>query len=259
MVTIILPISRTEYLKPVFDCLNNLERPADTELLIITDGDEKLQKAVDKRLDSIHYSGIKVINFGDKPAETIADRRHRIAAIHNKAKHHISEYSDLVFCIEDDTVYPKEALNNLISLRVPQDSIEFVSGVELGRWKTKYIGGWICDNPNEPRIIKSVMPSDGSYTDISLINAAGLYCLLVEADLYKQHDFEPLDKKGTNGLGCDVNFGLWMNRKGYKGIMDWNTQCDHIGEKGSVNLGNTKPVQVEFYMRGDKWENRLLR
>lgn len=256
MITILLPISRGEYLKPVFDCLNTLERPSNTELLIITDGNDELQKAVDKRLDSINYKRIQVINFGDKPAENINDRRFRISAIHNKAKHYIPENCEYVFTIEDDTVYPPNTLTKILKEFKDSDYTGMVSGVELGRHKTKYIGGWIVDNILDPMKIESIMPKDTD--EPSVVQASGLYCALIDAGLYKQHNFAPFDKDGKNGLSCDVNFGLWICRKGYFVLFDWSIQCDHIGEKGSVNLGNTKPVQVVFEKHINRWSSRVV-
>ena len=103
MVTIVLPISRTDFLKPVFDSLEALHKPENTELLIITDGNQALQMAVDKRLDQLNFKRIQVLNFGDTPADTIDSRRYRISAIHNFARHHIPEEADFVMLLEDDT------------------------------------------------------------------------------------------------------------------------------------------------------------
>lgn len=256
MITIVLPISRTDYLRPVFNCLDKLERPEDTELLIITDGDESLARAVDRRLDSISYKRIQVISFGDTPAEDIDSRRYRIAAIHNKAKHFVSNECEYVFLVEDDTAYPANSLakmlRTMMSPLMGDLQNGFIQGTELGRRKTPYVGGWICDDINNPAVISSVMPPRGGQL-FSAIDAGGLYCCLVGFDLYKRHMFEPFDKEGNNGLSCDLNFGLWMSRQGYDCYIDWSIVCDHIGEKGSVNLGNTKPVQVVFERVNGKW------
>jgi hypothetical protein len=93
------------------------------------------------------------------------------------------------------------------------------------------------------------MPSQG----LQEIDAGGLYCALIDADLYKMHTFEPLDKQGWNGLSCDVNFGLYLRQQGYKCLIDWDLQTDHIGEYGSVNLGNTKPEELIFIKTNGEW------
>jgi hypothetical protein len=252
MISIILPISRTDFLKPVFDCLNALERPADTELLIITDGDESLGRAVDRRLDSISFKRIQVVNFGDKPGEDINSRRYRISAIHNKAAYYIPNDCEYVFSIEDDTTYPPDTLTRMLKTFEGYSNCAFVEGIELGRRKTPYIGGWKADDVNNPSEILSVMPSHG----LQNIDAGGLYCALIDADLYKMHTFEPFDKQGTNGLSCDLNFGLYLRQQNYDCFIDWSIQCDHIGETGSVNLGNTRPVQVIFEKATNRWSAR---
>lgn len=253
MTTLVLPISRTGYLKPVFDCLNALEKPEDTELLIITDGELELSRAIDRRLDQISYRRIRVISFGDAPAESIKDRRLRISAIHNKARYHIPEDCEYVLSIEDDTVYPPKTLSELLLTMTTQPTAAFVQGVELGRHNTPYVGGWLADDCYNPSSIESVMPVQ----EIQEIQAGGLYCALIDADLYKQHYFEPF-ADFPKGLSCDLNFGLYLVQQGYTCWMDWSIQCDHIGVKGSVNLGNTKPVKVLFERQGDAWTLETL-
>lgn len=249
MICVVLPISRKDYLKPVFDSLAALHTPEDTQLLIITDGDHELERAVDRRLDSIHFSRIQVVSFGDSPAEDIDSRRYRISAIHNKARHLIPEETDYVMLLEDDTTYPPNTLTKFIKTLDNVDSAVFVEGVELGRHNSPYVGGWKADSVYKPNEFLSVMPNHG----IQNIDAGGLYCCLVEAELYRMHQFEPWDKEGKNGLSCDVNFGLYLRQMGYDCFIDWSIQLDHIGDRGSVNLGNTKPVQIIFQKKDGKW------
>lgn len=253
MVTIVLPISRTDFLRPVFECLKNLDKPSDTELLIITDGNEYLQKAVDKRIEGLKFERIRVINFGDTPGEDIDSRRYRISAIHNKAKYYVPDDCEYVLLLEDDTIYPKDTLTKMLNIYKSSnllDNVAFVQAVQLGRHNAPYIGGWTCDDIENPTEITSVLPQEG----ITKIDAGGLYCCLVEAFEYKQHTFEPFDKIGKNGLSCDVNLGIYLRQKGYTCYIDWSIQTDHIGDRGSVNLGNTKPVQLKFKKwRDDRW------
>lgn len=240
-------------MKPVFDSLKALIRPLDTELLIITDGDSNLDKALEHKLNGTVFASIRFIKFGDIPSEGIANRRHRIAAIHNKARHYINDKCDYVLLIEDDTTYPPDTLTKMVETISYEDGA-YVTGVELGRWNTPYVGAWKADNIHEPNEIISVMPSHG----LQEIDAGGLYCCLVDAELYRMHQFEPLDKQGKNGLSCDVNFGLYLRQQGYKCLIDWSIQCDHIGDKGSVNLGNTKPEQVRFSKVNNEWIARRV-
>ncbi len=249
MVNIVLPISRQDYLKPVFDSLNALDRPSDTELIILTDGSRELERAVDSRLDSLNYSNVKIVSFGSQPASTINDRRYRISAIHNQAKHYISEDCDYVFSIEDDTTYPPDTLVKMLDTFGKYEETAFVEGVQLGRHRTPYVGGWLIDDVYNPQHIESVMP----HPDLQRIQAGGLYCALIDAQLYRMHYFEPYDKNGTNGLSCDVNFGIYLAQMGFSSWIDWTIPCDHIGDKGSVNIGNTPIRKVTFELTKNRW------
>lgn len=265
MITIVLPISRRDFLRPIFNCLEQLDRPADTELIILLDGDADLAKAVDARLDLISYAGIRVGSFGDGPVPDRASRRFRISEIHNHIKDQIPDNCDYVFSIEDDTTYPPDTLTKMLGFFDYYEDCAFVEAVELGRHKSKYVGGWKADNIEDPIMISSVMPNFNA-DELELlamkrpvmerIDAGGLYCALIKADLYKEHHFEPFDQQGENGLSCDVNFGLWLRRKGFSCFMDWSIQCDHIGDKGSVNMGNTMPIQIVFEKRKGRWTSR---
>lgn len=250
MITIVLPISRKDYLLAMFRCLDQLIRPQDTELLLIVDADQDVALTVDRCLDLIHYNHIQVVNFGDSPASELKDRRNRISEIHNFAKKYISKESDQVFLIEDDTVFQPEALAQLTEAMEKSGAV-FAQGVEIGRWKTPYIGGWIADNIKNPKMIKSVVPFDSGVQEI---DAGGLYCALVEAKVYLKHHFQPFDKVGTNGLSCDVNFGLWLRQLGMKVVMNWDVQCGHYKDGQQLRLSNVRPV-VALFEKDDnnKW------
>jgi len=243
-----------EYLRPVFNCLAKLIKPPDTELIIITDGDAALEQAVDRRLDSINFRRIQVISFGDIPAEDIDSRRYRISAIHNKAKHFVTDKCEYVMLVEDDTTYPPDALNKMLKIINYNENCGYVEGIELGRRKTPYLGAWKADDLKDPHEIVSIMPSHG----VQNIDAGGFYCALTNADTYRNHYFEPFDKVGKIGLSCDVNYCLYLRNQGLDCIVDHSIQCDHIGDKGSVNLGNTKPTRVIFEKTKNKWFARTV-
>lgn len=249
MITIVLPISRNNYLLPLFKCLDDLLRPRDTELLIITDGNQELELQVQKCLEMVWFTRIQIVNFGGSPAADIEDRRLRISEIHNFAKQYIPENCDQVFLMEDDTVFDTDALAQLQGA-MKKTGAAFVQGVEVGRWKTPYIGGWIADNFMEPSIIQSVKPGEG----IQEIDAGGLYCALVDAKAYLQHHFEPYAKQNMKGLGCDVNFGLWLRKLGMKVMMNWDVQCGHYKDSYLLRLEELRPVVAVFDLNdNNKW------
>lgn len=242
MITFVLPISRREWLKPVFDSLENVNRPMDSNLLILVDGDNNLVNAIERRCEHLRHYNIQIVKFGDNPVESIEDRRYRIAAIHNKAKNLIPP-CQYVFLIEDDTTYPPDTLMKMVDSFQRFEDAGLIEGVQMGRHKTPYIGAWVADDIEIPEKVQSILPG---LEGIEPIDAGGFYCALTEAELYKNHHFEPFDKEGKVGLSSDFNYGLYLRRLGYQNYIDWSILCDHIGEKGSVNLGNKTPVTVEF-------------
>jgi hypothetical protein len=241
VITVIMPISRKEYLLPMFKCLEELKKPEDTELLLILDGDQELGQMVDSLLDLLSYRRVQVRDFGDSPAAALHERRMRISQVHNFAKQFISEDVDQVFLVEDDTNFSPDSM---LQLKKTMDGTgaAFVQGIEVGRWKTPYIGGWLVNDIHHPTKVTSVAPQKG----ILEIDAGGLYCALVDANEYFMHLFEPYDKIGKNGLACDLNFGLWLRQKGKTVLMDWSVECGHYKEGRQLRLEDVKPVIVTF-------------
>lgn len=263
MITCVLLISRLDYLGKVFKCLNDMQKPPGTELLLIVDSiDKPLLAFVNKEIDNLNFSVIKVKYSGNIAAKNdIADRRFRISELHNLARYEIDKKCEYVYLHEDDTIAPPDTLVKLLKVFDIFEDCGFAQGIELGRHKSQYCGAWAVDNLDKPHTIASVMPVYDGAKPLDVyerIDAGGLYCALVKAELYYNHYFEPFDKQGKNGLSCDLNFGLWIRRKEYSCILDWSIQCDHIGDKGSVNLGNTRPVQVVFEKTRDKWFGRTI-
>lgn len=256
-ITVILPISRTDYLYEVFNCLADLEKPTSTELIIVTDGDKNLKKEVDSALDMLNFRRIRVLEFGVSPAEDIESRRYRISAIHNMLKHYIPEACDYVLSVEDDTTFPCYALTRLKESIEQNENCVFAQGVQLGRRNSPYIGAWRTDDLYEPSVIESVLPTTVGGYNLHIhdfIDAGGLYCALIDADLYKIHTFAPFDAEGWNGLSCDLNFGLYLRQQGYQCVMNNQVVCGHLTEKGSIDLTNTEPDQVVFNKVNDKWK-----
>jgi glycosyltransferase involved in cell wall biosynthesis len=252
MIQIILPISRSDYLDKVFQCLNSLIKPKDTELLIVLDGkSETLEYLIVTYLERTDFKWITVITFeSDGPKEEIKDRRQRIADIHNLAREYIKDTCEYVFCIEDDTTYPPETLKQFLSHRAV-----YVEGVQLGRHNTPYIGAW---ESNGVDYALSMMPPTNENIKISRIIAGGLYCCLIKANHYKEHDFKVFDEEGSNGLGCDFNLGYELTIKKHRVcLIDWTIQCGHLTPKGSIDMSNTIPKQVMFEKK-DRWRARVV-
>jgi hypothetical protein len=263
MITIVLPISRTEHLDKVFKCLDSLICENNTELLIIVDGKDILP-VVREKAYSLKYSSIRVNLFeSDGAKDSINERRYRISDIHNFAVRFIRPDCDYVFLCEDDTTFPADSLEKLFCDIKKSDYIGYVTGVQLGRHGSPYVGAWDCDNIDYPTQITSVTKNFRENNEhMEMIDAGGFYCCLTKASLYKNHIFEPFDQKGHNGLSCDVNYGLSLRNATHSNwlcFIDWSIECDHlVGKNGIINIRNTKPIQVQFNKVGMDWRAKKL-
>jgi hypothetical protein len=97
-----------------------------------------------------------------------------------------------------------------------------ITGVELGRWGVPYVGAWRADDVSKAKEITSI-ENKTKEPCIEEIDGCGLYCALIDAELYKQHEFTI-----KNGLGPDVNLGLFLRNKGKKNYIDWSIPVTHL-------------------------------
>lgn len=251
--TILLLVSREDYLDEVFTALNDLQcNKKTTALLCIVNGDNQLFVDTRNRCELSKFSQRLAIQV--KPKQKIRQydiggRRKAIAELHNEAKTHIN--SEYVFGIEDDTIVPKNALKRLMQYA---DDVELgmASGVELGRWGIPYIGAWRVDDINNPTSIVSLAKG----TAVEPIDAGGFYCFLTPAKHYQAHTFEPFD---GNGLGPDVNFGLALRQQGLNNYADFDIKCTHKTTDKDITFANTKPRQIKMYKRHNQWRQDIIK
>jgi glycosyltransferase involved in cell wall biosynthesis len=239
----ILPVSRIEYLDRVLESLLNQSYKPHTSLLVVVDGSNELFVRVHNKLANIPLDYVLCVrseNLGDAPASTIPQRRQRISTIHNQIKGLISDDTDWIFSIEDDGILPANALSWLVNDAQTQRAVGMVTGVELGRWGVPYVGAWKFDNILDPKEVKSMESKVGS-SDVDEIDACGLYCALIRADLYKQHEFG-----SGNGLGPDVNLALEIRQLGYKNYIDWFVPVTHITNRNGKVI--EIPAESESYV-----------
>ena len=222
MVTIVLLVSRRDYLDKVLTGLELMHCDASrTNILCIVDGDDELFLTTRNLVNGMKFNERLVVRSDNKETPSRLDvqkRRKHIAALHNQAGHLIGDDVDWIFSVEDDTTFGRKALDRLLSVVVNYPSIGFVEGVELGRWGVPYVGAWRADDIYSTTTIKSVEKGKG----VEKIDAGGLYCALIRADLYKNHQFN-----SDNGLGPDVNFGMELRRTGYDNYIHWDVPCKH--------------------------------
>lgn len=196
-------------------------------LLVVVDGDADLFVQVRNKVATAKLSDVLCIQSPDYhgAATTIPQRRWHISALHNHIKKLIGEDIDWIFSIEDDGVLPPNALSWLVNDAMSRPNVGIVTGVELGRWGTPYVGAWKVDNIEKPQRMTS-MSSKAGMVEVEEIDACGLYCALIRADLYKLHVFN-----SDNGLGPDVNLGLDIRNCGYQNYIDWFVTVTHLTDK----------------------------
>lgn len=254
IITIVLTVSRDEYLTDVLSALELMDcDPTYTNLLCVVDGDNKLYVKVRNLIQTTKFNERLTIRYPEiKPVkrfDTIA-RRKRITKIHNFAKSNIG-ITDYVFLTEDDTVVPRDALNKLIPIIRDTPGCVYVEGVEVGRWGTLYIGAWRFDDVYNPNKTTSLPYKQSG---IEAIDAGGLYCALMDAKIYKEHDFHTYQS-----LGPDISMGLRLRQDGYTNMIDYSVVCKHINRKlkgeREILIPDDSVVEVTIQKKNDTfWE-----
>lgn len=180
------------------------------------------------------------INTDWHPNEVrIKVRRLRIADIKNQSKFLINQCDgDIVISLEDDTVFPNMDIMRLIQPLYDDNRLGFVQGVQCGRHDCKMIGAWQADDPEDPQIIETLFPSE-DYQDIT---AGGWYGYATRRDLYLNCDYF---YSSSQPYGPDVNFGLWLQRKGYKCLIDWSMRFGH-NEHNKIIYPDDNLVSVKY-------------
>jgi len=240
MITIVLPISRPDFLNQIFTYLELLDCDKErTNLLCYVDGPlELFQKARNYTVNSKFKERLCVYRRkGITSVSSVHRRRQRIADIHNEIKTLINK-TDYIFLTEDDTLVPMDTLKKMYHLALIKKYIGFISGVEVGRWGFKHIGAWVVDNIYNINQITSIKQGK----EIEKVDAAGLFCCLTTKENYMKNVFKPFDSI----LGPDVDFGINLRKQGLINYIDHSIQCQHLTKKESITVANSKIIRVQF-------------
>lgn len=241
IITTILPVSRIKYLNRVLESLLNQTYKIEN-LLVIYDGTKEDFITVRNIIASLDIgTKLCVQSNNTTKAFSIPDRRRRIASIHNQAKELVGE-SDWVFSVEDDGVLPLNALERLVSVAEAYENVGMVTGVELGRWGVPYVGAWVVDNIDNIKVITSLDNKTSQVPFIiEQIDACGLYCGLIRSRYYKSHTFF-----SDNGLGPDVNLGLYLRSQGFDNYIDWGIPVTHLtgGDGFEIEIPATDKTRI---------------
>lgn len=262
MITIVLPISRKDYLDRVFHQLEILDAPKDTNILTYVDGHWDLyEKARNLTMNSKFKERLCVFRQSVTKRKSIPgtssvfERRTRIANIHNEIKGLIKD-ADYLFLIEDDTLFTANTLRELMAAYSFHPFAGLISGIELGRWGYTMIGAWKFDDIYNPQEIVSIEYQRGRKL-LEEVDATGFYCALTKAENYLKHDFQPFEKI----LGPDVNYGISLRRVGLKNYVSHQIRCTHLTKKDPIEFHNSEIVQVRFRKNPENkwgWEQDLV-
>lgn len=253
-ITTVLPVSRTQYLDRVIDCLMNQTVEIES-LIVVFDGPPEEFIGVRNKIQELYIENrlcIESLNRGR--ADTIPERRWHIVTIHNQVRELIGD-ADWVFSVEDDGILPDNALEELLKVAKEKEDVGMVTGVELGRWGVPYVGAWRVDNIESPRLVTSLnnrVDDDGDIR-VEAIDGCGLYCALIKADMYKEHKFDT-----RNGLGPDVNLGLYLRQQGLQNYITWDVPVTHLtnrkGEEIEIPANSPSRVVSLRMLAGSTWK-----
>ena len=233
-ITTILPISRKKYLDKIIESLLSQTYQPDN-LIVIYDGVDSDYLEVRNKIVELPYNVLFMMSNNTGIAHTIHERRQHIVNIHNQFREAIQD-CDWIFSIEDDGVLTNNALELLLRTAYEEEynghRVGMVTGVELGRWGIPYVGAWKVDdvtNTTEITSLENMTPKN----EHQEIDACGLYCALINAEYYKKHHFFT-----NNGLGPDVNLGLYLRQQGFKNYIDWEVPVTHL------TLDRNKEIEI---------------
>lgn len=252
-ITAILPVSRPQYLDRVLESLKN-QTLKPNNLLVVFDGHDSQFIEVRNKVAEQQYELVLCVkSCNDRMALSIPDRRVHIAAIHNQIKTIIGD-TDWIFSIEDDGVLPPNALADLFRMTKTCKNLGIATGVELGRWGVKYVGAWRVNDVNDASELSSIDNRIAEAPLIEEIDACGLYCALIRADQYKEHTFT-----FRNGLGPDVNLGIFIRQRGYNNYVNWSIPVIHLnrveGHEIEIHPSETaKSVKLRL-LHGNIWQS----
>ena len=230
--TIIMPVSREEYLDKIFAILELTECDrSQTNLLVIVDGDAELFVKTRNFVEQSKFAQRLCVQFPQKTKKmnySTYHRKFRIAQIHNELKKYIWE-CDYIVGLEDDTIPPADFIKKLLKNYTNYPHAGFIEGAEVARWNLPYVGAWKIDDIYNPGEMHTLMPSSG----LEEIDSGGFYCFITTRDNYMTHEFEVFER---GNMGPDVNFGIELRKLGQLNYIDWSIKCEHKTGKKTYKL-----------------------
>lgn len=249
-ITVFCPFTRPYAVKRWFDDLASTDlKPEMTNLVLIVDcheddGGKIIYARIMEEMNRTNFRKFVILrNYDHRVNEAnIPIRRQRIVELHEQAKGVISGLDgEYVLGLEDDTVFTNLCVQRLYK---PFDDnlqpVGLVSAYEAGRWYNKIIGIWGFDNVNDPKCCWTELPDVGYQN----CDATGFYCYLTPTELFTEHQYHTLPEQVW---GPDVNYGLWLRRKGFDCIVDWSQPCGHRDGDVIITPNNNLYAETFWY------------
>lgn len=254
-ITIILPVSRAEFIDRVLTNIELLETGNHrVSLLVLVDGPNDLFVKVRNHISKLKFTELLCVQFESAHKLRHFDvlgRRLRISDIHNQIKTNLKK-CDYVLSLEDDTLIPHNSLELLYNEYMKDPYMGFISGLEIGRWGHPHIGAWEVDNLYNIENITSIDKPES----VKEVDAAGFYCMLTPFEVYMSHEFKPF---GNNQLGPDVEYGIELRKQGYINKVHNKVLCTHLTKDSEIKFSNTDIVRVQLKKNQDNNNFRISR
>lgn len=220
--------------------------PANTSICLLIDTDEPyILVAFRKFVEKYGYKDFQFkMNDNHFPNEVrLSTRRTRIAFMKNQSKHLIRlTEAEYILAFEDDTVLDRiDSFDRLLKPLIEDKGIGFVQGVQVGRWGVRIVGAWNVNNAANPTHAETLFPSEG-YQELS---AGGFYGYATRRSLYLNHEYY---SSSDQPWGPDVNYGLWLQQRGYKCLIDWETNFGH-NDHNKIAYIDTYPLAKVIYSK----------
>lgn len=248
-ITVFCPFTRPQFVARWFDDLASTDlKPENTNLAFIIDcdGDEGGKLIYSRIMDEMNRTKFRKFiilrNYEHHVNEmSIPIRRRRIADIHEQAKDMIKALDgEYVLGLEDDTVFTNLCVQRLYQpFEDNMQPVGLVSAYEAGRWANKIIGIWGFDDVHSPKQCWTELPDKGYQN----CDATGFYCYLTPTELFVEHEYSTED---WQPWGPDVNYGLWLRRKGFDCVVDWSQPCGH-NDNGIIITPNNNLYAENFW------------
>lgn len=227
--TVVVPFTRLWAVAPFFDALEASDVPIERSAIIAycdTEDDAVLQ-AVSERCQSFRT---RLLHFTawEPPGER--EKAHRRRIRHTAMRlglRGLMPKTGRVLMLEDDTIVPADVYARLT--RLLEAGADIAIGLQVGRWASPVNGVWSITPDTRNRGLLVARALDRT-TGIQRVDAAGFYCMLCEAETYRQLDF----RVWNDSLGHDVSVTYRATQAGMSIVLDWECGCGHLTPTGRI-------------------------